>query len=116
MSWGGQVEHGRVLLQDIRSQGNSQCPRGLCLQSVCSAAACDRSVKELKLQLNDLRIIRECESVIDRCYSEVITPKVQTESRWMTTMKGIDRACKNNLGPFPSTAGILLWTVLWGAL
>lgn len=45
-------------------------------------------VKEVQLQLDDLRTIQGCESVIDKGYIEVVTSKVQAGGRWVTTRKG----------------------------
>lgn len=41
-------------------------------------------VRELELELDELRIIREAEGVIERSYREVVTPQVQEKSRWVT--------------------------------
>jgi len=45
-------------------------------------------VRELELELDKLRIIREAEMVIDRSFRDVVTPK--NEDRWVT-MRGAQR-------------------------
>ncbi|XP_059499497.1 uncharacterized protein LOC132207556 [Stegostoma tigrinum] len=38
----------------------------------------------MELELDELRIIREAEGVIERSYRELVTPKAQDEDRWVT--------------------------------
>ena len=42
-------------------------------------------VRELELELDELRIIWEAESVIDRSYGDVVTPR--NEGRWVTVRR-----------------------------
>eukprot|EP00061_Rhincodon_typus_P005627 g25380.t1 len=41
-----------------------------------------------ELELDELRIIRETEGVIERSYKEVVTPKLQEKGSWVTVRKG----------------------------
>eukprot|EP00061_Rhincodon_typus_P003726 g20828.t1 len=43
---------------------------------------------ELVLELDELWIIREAEGVRERSYKEVVTPKVQEKSSWVTVRRG----------------------------
>eukprot|EP00061_Rhincodon_typus_P002681 g18203.t1 len=42
-------------------------------------------VRELEPELDALRTIRDAEHILDKSFSEVVTPKVQAESSWVTT-------------------------------
>eukprot|EP00061_Rhincodon_typus_P017998 g46972.t1 len=44
--------------------------------------------RELELELDTLRIIRDAEHIIDKSFSEVVTPKMQAESSLVITKKG----------------------------
>ena len=46
-------------------------------------------LRELELELDELRIIREAEGVIDSSYREVVTPK--NEASWVTVRRGEGR-------------------------
>jgi len=43
-------------------------------------------VRQLEQELDELRIIREAEELIDRSFREVVTPK--TGDRWVTVRRG----------------------------
>ena len=45
-------------------------------------------VRELEQELDELRIIREVETEIDRSYREVVTPKSLEVGKWVTVKKG----------------------------
>ena len=45
-------------------------------------------VRELELQIDDLRLVRESEEVIERSYRQVVTPGPQEADRWVTVRKG----------------------------
>ena len=45
-------------------------------------------VRELELQLDDLRLVRESEEVIERSYRQVVTPGPREADRWVTVRKG----------------------------
>lgn len=47
----------------------------------------NKHVGELEQQLDDLGAIRENESFLDKTYSEVITPRIQEEQKWVTVRK-----------------------------
>lgn len=71
-------------------------------------------MKELELRLDKFRVDWENERIIDRSYGEMIAPKVQAESRWVTTGKGIGRELRNPLWPHPTKTHIPFWLVLVG--
>eukprot|EP00061_Rhincodon_typus_P006328 g26864.t1 len=41
-----------------------------------------------ELEVDELRIIREAEGVIERSYKEVVTPKAQDKGSWVTVRMG----------------------------
>eukprot|EP00061_Rhincodon_typus_P016672 g45006.t1 len=41
-----------------------------------------------ELELDALRVIQDAEHIIDKSFSEVVTPKIHAESSWVTTRKG----------------------------
>eukprot|EP00061_Rhincodon_typus_P007720 g29705.t1 len=43
---------------------------------------------ELELELDELQITWEAEGVIDRCYKEVVAPKLQDIGSWVTVRRG----------------------------
>eukprot|EP00061_Rhincodon_typus_P012170 g37738.t1 len=45
-------------------------------------------IRELELELDELRIIWQAEGVIHRSYREVVTPKLQDNGSWVTVRKG----------------------------
>eukprot|EP00061_Rhincodon_typus_P005644 g25413.t1 len=45
-------------------------------------------VRKPELELDELRIIREAEGVIERSYREVVTPKLQDEGSWVIVRRG----------------------------
>ena len=45
-------------------------------------------VRELELQLEDIRLVRENEGVIDRRYRQVVTLGPQEAGKWVTVRKG----------------------------
>ena len=45
-------------------------------------------VRNLEQQLEDLRLVRENEEVIDRSYREVVTPRPREADKWVTVRKG----------------------------
>ena len=51
-------------------------------------------VKELELQLEDLRLVRENEEVIDKSYRQVVTPGPR-EDKWVTARKGKARVIES---------------------
>eukprot|EP00061_Rhincodon_typus_P012699 g38598.t1 len=76
---GGQEEAGRRL---SRSKcGHKDFWKGIQLQLLT-----DR-VRELQLELDELRIIREAEGVTERSYREIVTPKLQDKSNWVTVKR-----------------------------
>ena len=50
---------------------------------------------ELELQLDDLRLVRENEEVIDRSYRQVVTPGPQEAGKWVTIRKGKSQEIEN---------------------
>ena len=45
-------------------------------------------VRELELQFEAIRLVRENEEVIDRRYRQVVTPGPHEEGKWFTVRKG----------------------------
>lgn len=45
-------------------------------------------LREIELQVDDLKNIKESDSLLDRNFKEVVTPKIHTESSCITTIKG----------------------------
>ena len=52
-------------------------------------------VRELELQLEDLRLVRENEEVIDRSYQQVVTPGPREADKWVTARKGKARVIES---------------------
>eukprot|EP00061_Rhincodon_typus_P004678 g23167.t1 len=65
----------------------SSVPGGYTCEKCTELPLLTDCVTELELELDSLRIIRGSENIIDKSYSEVVTPKVQAACSWVITRR-----------------------------
>ncbi|XP_062887003.1 uncharacterized protein LOC134336606 [Mobula hypostoma] len=71
-----------------QSWGNSPLPQSHICQKCIRLGDLEDRVWNLEQQLDDLRLIRENEAVIDESYREVVTPRLSEAGRWVTVKGG----------------------------